>query len=85
MILYGIYGIFGARIESVGYLAEGSEWEIFKNSSNSKEFDDDQSEEIGTQGKLSHHRIRVHAIRIHKSEEHAIVQSYMHEENELRK
>ena len=51
----------------------GGEWEIFRNSSNSEEFDEDQSEEIETQGKLSHHRIRVHAIRIRKSEEHAIL------------
>ena len=58
---------------------------IFRNSSNSEEFDEDQSEEIETQGKLSHHRIRVHAIRIRKSEEHAIIHSYMHEENELSK
>ena len=58
---------------------------VFRNSSNSEEFDEDQSEEIETQGKLSHHRIRVHAIRIRKSEEHAIIQSYKHEEYELRK
>ena len=64
---------------------KGGEWEIFRNSSNSDEFDEDQSEEIETQGKLSHHRIRVHVIRIHKSEEHAIIRSYKHEEYELRK
>ena len=72
-------------IESAGYLPEGGEWEIFRNSSNSDEFDEDQSEEIETQGKLSHHRIRVHANRIYKGEEHAIIQSYTHEEYELRK
>jgi hypothetical protein len=72
-------------IESAGYLPEGGEWEIFRNSSNSEEFDEDHSEEIETQGRLSHHRIRVHAIRIRKSEEHAIMQSYKHEEYELKK
>ena len=66
-------------------LGGGGEWEMFRNSSNSEEFDEDQSEEIETQGKRSHHRIRVHAIRIRKSEEHAIIQSYKHEEYELRK
>ena len=58
---------------------------FLRNSSNFDEFDEDQSEEIETQGKLSHHRIRVHAIRIHKSEEHAIILSYKHEEYEVRK
>ena len=72
-------------IESTDYLPEGGEWEIFRNLSNSDEFDEDQSEEIETQGKLSHHRIIVHAIRIQKSEEHAIIQSYKHEDYELRK
>jgi hypothetical protein len=61
-------------IESRGKLPEGGAWVIFRNLSNSEEFDEDQSEEIETQWKLSHHRIRVHAIRIHKSEEHAIMQ-----------
>ena len=36
--------------ESAGLLREGGEWEIFGNSSNSDEFDEDQSEEIETRG-----------------------------------
>ena len=49
--------------------------EILRISSNSEEFDEDQSEEIEMQGKLSHRRIRVLVIRIRKSEEHAIIQA----------
>ena len=63
----------------------GGEWEIFRILSNSEEFDKDQSKEIETRGRLSYHRIGVHAIRIRKSEEHTIIQSYKHEEYELRK
>jgi hypothetical protein len=74
-----------AVLERAGLLPEGGEWEIFRNSSISEEFDEDRSEEIETQGKLSYHRIRVHAIRIHKSEEHTIIHSYTHEANELMK
>jgi len=32
-------------IESASLLPEGGEWEIFRNSSNSEEFDEDHSEE----------------------------------------
>jgi hypothetical protein len=35
-------------IESVGLLPEGGEWEIFRNSSNSEDFDKNHSEEIET-------------------------------------
>ena len=72
-------------IESEGYLPEGGEWEIIRNSSNFDEFEEDYSEEIEMHGKLSHHRFRVHVNSIHKGEEHAIIQSYTHEEHELRK
>ena len=34
------------HIERVGLLPGGFEWEIFRNSSNSDEFDEDQSDEI---------------------------------------
>ena len=74
-------GSFRRRLEDIRgdgkvkvqvYSHKWGEWGTFRNLSNSDKFDKDQSEEIETRGKLSHHRIMVHAYMIHKSEEHAI-------------
>jgi hypothetical protein len=63
----------------------GGEWEIFRNSSNSNDFDENHSEAIETQGKLNHHKNIKHAYMIHIDEEHVIIQAFKHEEDELKK
>jgi hypothetical protein len=71
-------------IESVGLLPVGVNGRFFRNSSNSEEFDEDQSEEIEMRAELDHHRTRKHAYGIHTSEEHVIIQAFEHE-GELKK
>ena len=66
--------------ESAGYLlvGPGGEWEIFRNSSNSDEFDENQSDEKETEARLNHHRVVKHAYKIDAGEEHAIIQTFGH-------
>ena len=72
-------------IESTSLLPEGVNGRFLEIRQTLKNLTKIRVKKIETQGKQSRHWIRVHAMRIRKSEEHAIIHSYMHEENELRK
>ena len=66
-------------------ISQEGEWDIFRNSSNSGEFDEDHSGEIEIEARLSHHREVKHAYKIEAVDEHAVIQTFRHKRDELKK
>jgi hypothetical protein len=48
----------GGFLKAQVYSQRGGGWEIFRNSSNSKDLDENQSDEIETDTKLDRHRYK---------------------------